>query len=108
MIKVKFYENNHRYAISTEGHAEYAPIGQDIVCAAVSILMQTYGNYVTEHEENRSWINLEVKLEDGESNVEVLDPEDSIKDIYYMTMEGLEDIQRVYPAYISLEYNPQK
>ena len=28
--------------ITVEGHAGYAPIGQDIVCAAVSALLQTF------------------------------------------------------------------
>lgn len=37
MIQVSIRENG----ISVTGHAEYGPHGQDIVCAAVSILTQT-------------------------------------------------------------------
>ena len=32
----------HDGGISIKGHAGYAPIGQDIVCAAVSALVQTF------------------------------------------------------------------
>ena len=37
MIEVT-YQNNH---IIIKGHANFAPIGQDIVCAGVSTLVQT-------------------------------------------------------------------
>lgn len=37
MIKVQFTENK----ITITGHAGYAPPGQDIVCAAVSALVET-------------------------------------------------------------------
>ena len=38
MIKVTITNNK----ISVIGHAEYAPHGQDIICAAVSALLQTF------------------------------------------------------------------
>lgn len=37
MIKISHYSNR----ITLIGHANYAPIGQDIVCAGVSSLVQT-------------------------------------------------------------------
>lgn len=107
MINIKFFEKQHRFAIATTGHANYAPYGQDIVCAAVSSLVQTYGNFIVDHEKFRTWKVLEVKLNEGDTNVEVVDPKDSIKDLYYMIMEGLEDIKRAYPGYITIEYNPK-
>lgn len=38
MIVIERYEDR----ITINGHAGYAPIGQDIVCAAVSTLVQTF------------------------------------------------------------------
>lgn len=38
MITIK----HSKGCISVEGHAEYAPIGEDIVCAAVSTLTQAF------------------------------------------------------------------
>ena len=41
MIHVTIFENDHEECIGfqTEGHAEYSEAGQDIVCAAVSMLV---------------------------------------------------------------------
>ena len=41
MIKITVYQNDkHEYVgFRTEGHAGYAPAGEDIVCASVSILV---------------------------------------------------------------------
>ena len=41
MIKITVYQNakNEYVGFLTEGHAGYAPAGEDIVCAAVSMLV---------------------------------------------------------------------
>ena len=41
MIKITVYQNDkHEYVgFRTEGHAGYAPAGEDIICASVSILV---------------------------------------------------------------------
>ena len=41
MITIIYDEKGHDMILQASGHAEYAPKGQDIVCAAVSALMQT-------------------------------------------------------------------
>lgn len=41
MIKITYNEMGDMMFLRAEGHAEFAPKGQDIVCAAVSALMQT-------------------------------------------------------------------
>lgn len=40
MIEVKVIRNRIDCYIEVKGHANYAPVGQDIVCAAVSVLYQ--------------------------------------------------------------------
>lgn len=37
---IRITNNNDR--ISVEGHADYGPCGQDIVCSAISTLLQTF------------------------------------------------------------------
>ena len=108
MIEIKLVERDHRYTIKATGHAEYAPHGQDIVCAAVSTLLQTYGNYLESKEKARTWWVMESKLEPGDLIVDVLDAEDNVKELYRMTMDGLENIQYTYPECIKIEYNPKK
>lgn len=41
MIKITYNEMGDMMFLRAEGHADFAPKGQDIVCAAVSALMQT-------------------------------------------------------------------
>lgn len=41
MIQITYNEMGNMMFLRAEGHAEFAPKGQDIVCAAVSALMQT-------------------------------------------------------------------
>ncbi|MDK2824391.1 MAG: uncharacterized protein PWQ67_161 [Clostridia bacterium] len=50
MIKAVIYRNTNDYIVGFEvsGHAEYAEIGKDIVCAAVSILATTTVNSLEE------------------------------------------------------------
>ena len=58
MIKI-IYEadpEGGKLTMRAEGHAGYAPAGQDIVCAAVSCLMQTLAYSAAEDEHTSSCI----------------------------------------------------
>ncbi len=46
MIKIEMMDMDKGYSLAASGHAGYAPAGQDIVCAAVSVLAQTLANKV--------------------------------------------------------------
>lgn len=46
MIKIEMMDTDKGYSLAVSGHAGYAPEGQDIVCAAVSVLAQTLANKV--------------------------------------------------------------
>lgn len=41
MTNINYYTTDEGFAIKAEGHAGYARAGADIVCAAVSMLLQT-------------------------------------------------------------------
>lgn len=104
MIEIEYYEKNGRYAISAKGHANYAPEGQDIVCAAVSSLLQTLGNYLLEHAQEDDITILEVKFEKGDLNIEAIEDYyiNKLEVPYTMTKEGLEDIAEIYPGYVKI------
>ena len=57
MITVEYQkekENRHvKYSLSLDGHAGYAPVGQDIVCSAVSILLFTLANALSDSAWNQ-------------------------------------------------------
>ena len=63
MIHVTIFQNKYKECVGfqTEGHAEYADPGQDIVCAAVSALIITTVNSLDEFTEEK----VEVGEDDG-------------------------------------------
>lgn len=100
MITATFQKKNNQFvSYSVSGHANYAPHGQDIVCAAVSALYTTITNCLIEKydasvdktevvqvgivKESQDMINLLYKglLDIGEQypdNIKVLDAKDVI------------------------------
>ena len=56
MIHVTIFQNKYKECVGfqTEGHAEYADPGQDIVCAAASILVINTINAIEEISEDES------------------------------------------------------
>lgn len=49
MIKIKIYEkDNNIFSVLCKGHAGYAESGNDIVCAAVTSIMQMSGGGIEE------------------------------------------------------------
>ena len=105
MIDIYLTEKNIRYGIKAVGHADYAPKGQDIVCAGVSTLIQAYGNYIEQLAEYDKVKILEVKLDEGDINVEALDTKHNIKHMYRMVMSGLCDLAAMYPENIKMHFN---
>ena len=105
MIDIYLTEKNIRYGIKAVGHADYAPKGQDIVCAGVSTLIQAYGNYIEQLAEYDKVRPLEIKLDDGDIFVDALDIKHNIKHMYRMVMSGLCDLAAMYPENIKMHFN---
>jgi uncharacterized protein YsxB (DUF464 family) len=102
MIDIDIYKKNHRYSIMATGHARYAAHGYDIVCAAVSTLLQTYAFYLEKKEKSNGFTILEIKLESGDMNVEYLDFKDIYVKNFEMILIGLDALQDTYPGFIKL------
>lgn len=103
MITVKFFERNDRYAISASGHANYAPFGQDIVCAGISVLMESLSNYLDEYAKDYNWHILENRIDDnGDMNIEVLDTKGEMYYMFKMVEKGIESISMQYPAFVKI------
>ncbi len=106
MITVKLFERNKRYAITCNGHAEYAPLGQDIVCASVSTLMYTLANYITDKAEEKGWKILNITFDDKSTEVviDVLDESDTnvLESLFSMISDQLKDIADMYPLNVKI------
>ena len=104
MIDAKvFWQGKRITGFDINGHAEYAPHGEDIVCSAVSILAITTVNSLLEQAGKAL-----VKSEDGLVSVrlpEDLDEKQELKAqvILKTLLIGLNGVSMEYPAYVKTE-----
>ena len=69
MISVSFSTADEAVRVKAIGHANTAPFGQDIVCAAVSALVCTFAAVLQQAKEMGKLISLEVYLRNGEAEI---------------------------------------
>lgn len=99
MITIEYQkekESRHvKYNLSLEGHAGYAPVGQDIVCSAVSILLFTLANALSDSGVE----DLDVSLEPGDSHISCTATyaDIEIDTLFRFTVIGLELLEEQYP-----------
>ncbi|MCL2570503.1 MAG: ribosomal-processing cysteine protease Prp [Firmicutes bacterium] len=83
--------------LSATGHAEYAALGYDIVCAATSAIIQTACLGLTKFD------CCEIKKSDGNIYIKVCAPTTQNQLILNTMMLGLHDLQTQYPKYIKIK-----
>lgn len=102
MIKIIYVADPEggKLTMRAEGHAGYAPAGQDIVCAAVSCLMQTLAYSAAEDEHTSSCIyqgkdGPVVNVETGNSVL--------MRDKFELVADGLTLLAEQYPENVSFK-----
>lgn len=97
MTKIKYKQLKNSFQIVADGHAGYAAYGSDIVCASVSILLQT----------------LMARLDDvcDKCTIDVLDGHVEIyaeggMESFRTILTGLQMIAEEYPSHVSIEGCP--
>ena len=84
--------------ITIEGHSGYAPIGQDIVCAAVSVLVQTLIQSVEEFTADK----IEYSMSPGKVDIKfwcLSDPAKVLIDAFFV---GIKGVAAAHPDNVSL------
>ena len=102
MIKI-IYEadpEGGKLTMRAEGHAGYAPAGQDIVCAAVSCLMQTLAYSAAEDEHTSSCI-----YQGKDGPVVSVEAGDSVlmRDKFELVADGLDLLAGQYPENVNFK-----
>ena len=96
-----------QYTVKAKGHAGAGKYGSDIVCSAVSVLMQTLANEVEEAARARLLALGVVAHGDGWMKVEVMPNDDGTCDMVEAWVEfvqdGLDAIAQSYPDHVQLE-----
>lgn len=102
MIKIIYVADPEggKLTMRAEGHAGYAPAGQDIVCAAVSCLMQTLAYSAAEDEHTSSCI-----YQGEEGPVLNVEAGDSVlmRDKFELVADGLDLLAEQYPENVSFK-----
>lgn len=101
MIQVTYNEVGDEMILRAEGHAGYAEKGKDIVCAAVSVLMQTLACSVDEDNTGNTF-----ELSDGKNGnrLTVQAPMSVLnRDKFDLVMEGLIRLAENYPENVQFK-----
>lgn len=102
MIKIIYVADPEggKLTMRAEGHAGYAPAGQDIVCAAVSCLMQTLAYSAAEDEKTSSCI-----YQGEEGPVVSVETGDSVlmRDKFELVADGLDLLAEQYPENVNFK-----
>ncbi|MDD4722136.1 MAG: ribosomal-processing cysteine protease Prp [Acidaminococcaceae bacterium] len=102
MIRIDMEKNLNGFIVgyTVNGHAGFAPEGQDIICSAVSTLTMVAINGLEEH------LHREVSYEisDGHMQVELKQTPDDLSQAILATMEiGLKDLAEQYPKRVRIQ-----
>lgn len=99
MVVITFQSTDGEYAgFTADGHAAYADVGQDIVCAAVSALTQG----AVAALEGLSSCKTRVKIESGHLECHVRDPDTQSQVILAGLELALEQLKNEYGGFVDV------
>lgn len=98
MIKASFKREGEDLRLTVRGHADYAPKGSDIVCAAASGLIYALAGYLINLKRRGFRINA---IEDGYADI-ICDKE--YEEALKLICIGLIQLEATYPDFVSV-YN---
>lgn len=108
MVEVIFCESEDRdtYIMTAVGHADYAELGSDIVCSAISTLIYTLAQNVKDME-RLEWLKKRavLKLDDGDTKITCkprVERRNAAKLIFTCIQRGMELLAANYPEYVGI------
>lgn len=97
MIVATITKNNNMTTIELDGHANYGPLGQDIVCAYVSAISDLLEGYIFDlRKDGDKRHNCKVKEDGGYGLFLFKDPTDEEKVLIQNVVDRLLDASVVY------------
>lgn len=101
MIKIIYQTGGDSYrALLVQGHSGHAKKGEDIICSAVSALVENLGLSLTE----LIGASVEITKSDGYYDIVLTgnDRKDEIKLLFSSTLLGLKTLEKQYPQWIQI------
>ena len=99
MIKISVRRGKDSCVITVQGHARFAPKGQDIVCSAVSTLYQTLHQYVLMDTTARIE---SIQAKQDEYTLTITDMENDARSGLKYFLRGCQKVEEAYPANVEL------
>ena len=97
-IKIGHASNNQVNFLEVKGHANSAPHGEDLVCAAVSAILGGGFNNLKNYQD------YEIKLDEGYALFKANAPLDAHDEVVIETIVcGLNSIKELYPKFIDIK-----
>lgn len=96
MTNIVYNTENNGFFLEAKGHSGFAAYGKDIVCAAISVLLQTL---VEELKKSSPYLNYSMR--DGYVFIHASGPNTPI--IFDTILTGLELIEDCYPEHIKIK-----
>lgn len=95
MTQITYYFEKDKFMLRCVGHAGYADIGNDIVCAGISTLTQTLVSYIKSIADS-----FETRIEPGYLYIKA---KGSISvECFKMTLHGLKLLEEAYPQHLEV------
>ncbi len=110
MIEATFHHiidhGNNAYVADFTGHASFAELGKDVVCAGASMYAMGLAQCVMQmHEDGKLQKKPHVKINNGKVFV-VAKPkaehEDELRHYFYMAQVGMKLLEASYPGHVEL------
>ena len=105
MLKITLLTEGEKLSLRLSGHAGYAEIGMDVVCAAASILAHVVAHDVDLLNRFNAFRDPAViRLESGDAEITCVPTYSSahIRDTYCFAGTGLRILAENYPQYVEL------
>ncbi len=101
MTDYKIVYKDNDAVIEVKGHSNYAPIGEDIVCAAISTACIMTANLIDKL--NLRYNILDLVCEEGYFRLQVQTKDPITLGIFNNLTDTLESISKEYPKYLRLK-----
>ena len=99
----KIHMDWKRLELTAEGHADAGSYGEDIVCAGISAIITSLGQYMLRYEK---YMRPELTLRSGESRIRgrpVWGWKDRTKEAFRQAVDGLMITAECYPDHVSIK-----
>lgn len=102
MTTINYSHTDESYCLAVKGHVPH-PSGRDnIVCAAVSMLLFTLAQTLTDAAKGNGEITCQVRLQDGDAQIKA---QGNVHTQFVMAMTGFRLLKERYPQLFTINAN---